>query len=292
MASILVSVIMPTYNHAIYIKEAIQSVFNQGLDDIEIIVIDNYSIDNTLEVISDFDDARIRVIQLNNKGIIAASRNAGIRIAQGKYIAFLDSDDIWENGKLIKQLSYFNKRKEYMLISTNMITFTTDGIEKTWIKMTRNEKITFRKLLWMNKISNSSVIMKKEVVDIVGYLDESPDIRTVIDYNYWLRVVLKIPGSILILKEPLLKYRIHESNVSKESDPFETVKKVETLYNQFLEYDPIFIKKCISNRYFNANIDLLYNKKCTVSDFLYSKHGSIFDKYLVVIKYFIRQFFF
>ena len=93
------SVVIPNFNHGSYLKDSIDSVLNQDFKDWELLIIDNYSTDNSDEVISSYNDSRIRVFKIKNKGVIAKSRNLGIKYAKAKWIAFLDSDDIW----------YFNK---------------------------------------------------------------------------------------------------------------------------------------------------------------------------------------
>src|SRR5687767_4383972 len=94
----LVSVIIPTYNHAPFLREALESLIAQDFRDWEALVVNNYSTDDTLEVVRSFDDRRIRVENFRNNGVIGASRNLGIRLSRGKYIAFLDSDDKWYPG--------------------------------------------------------------------------------------------------------------------------------------------------------------------------------------------------
>ena len=89
------SVVIPTYNCAEYLKRALSSVFSQTYQDFEIIVIDNSSTDNTQNVIKSFDNQKLKVIRVNNKGIIGYSRNKGIEASKGTWIAFLDSDDRW-----------------------------------------------------------------------------------------------------------------------------------------------------------------------------------------------------
>ncbi len=100
----LVSVVIPTYNHARYLVRALESVLNQTFTNWEAIVIDNHSTDNTDEVMESFSDPRISYLKIHNNGIIAASRNAGIRVAKGEWIAFLDSDDWWTQDKIMKCL--------------------------------------------------------------------------------------------------------------------------------------------------------------------------------------------
>ena len=91
----LVSIIIPTYNRAEDLKRALQSVFDQTFADWEILIVDNHSIDNTDDVVKLFDDPRIRLFKIHNDGVVAASRNLGLKHAVGEYVAFLDSDDWW-----------------------------------------------------------------------------------------------------------------------------------------------------------------------------------------------------
>ena len=96
----LVSVIIPTYNHANFLSKTLKSVINQTYSNWEAIVIDNHSKDNTDEVVAKFKDSRIILYKIKNNGIIAKSRNLGIEHANGKWIAFLDADDWWYPDKL------------------------------------------------------------------------------------------------------------------------------------------------------------------------------------------------
>ena len=104
MSTNLVSVVMPTYNHAEFLSEAIESVLNQSYSQLELIVIDNFSEDDTKNIVKSFQDARIQYFKFANEGVIAASRNYGIKQAKGKYLAFIDSDDVWLKEKLSEQV--------------------------------------------------------------------------------------------------------------------------------------------------------------------------------------------
>ena len=96
----LVSVVITSYNHGRFLGRALQSVLDQTYTNSEVIVVDNHSTDNTDEVMASFADQRITYLKIHNNGIIAASRNAGLRLAKGEWIAFLDSDDYWSGNKL------------------------------------------------------------------------------------------------------------------------------------------------------------------------------------------------
>jgi len=105
----LISVVIPTYNRADDLKKAIESVINQTYADWELLVIDNHSTDHTREIIDNINDKRIRLFEIDNQGVIAASRNLGINNSKGKYVAFLDSDDIWTEDKLEKSMFWLNQ---------------------------------------------------------------------------------------------------------------------------------------------------------------------------------------
>ena len=110
----LVSVIMPTYNHAHFLGNALQSLLDQTYTNWEAIIIDNHSEDATDEVVRGFADPRITLLKIHNNGVIAASRNMGIRAAKGKWIAFLDSDDWWSSNKLHVCLDHINGKTDFI----------------------------------------------------------------------------------------------------------------------------------------------------------------------------------
>ena len=108
---ILVSVIIPTYNRAKLLKRAIESVLNQTFQDFELIVVDDGSTDDTKEIVKSFNNQKIIYIYQENFGGAALPKNVGIKMAQGKYIAILDSDDEWLPEKLQKQVTLFERSK-------------------------------------------------------------------------------------------------------------------------------------------------------------------------------------
>ena len=105
----MISVIIPTYNRAKLLPRAVESVLNQTYQDIELIIVDDGSTDDTMEWVRGIKDDRVRYAQLNHQGACAA-RNHGISIARGEYIAFQDSDDIWFMDKLEKQLAFLHEK--------------------------------------------------------------------------------------------------------------------------------------------------------------------------------------
>ena len=122
----LVSIIIPTFNRKNELDFAISSVMSQSYRNWELIIVDNHSTDGTSELIAELDSEKVKHIKINNYGIIAASRNKGIEMAKGDYIAFLDSDDYWNSSKLEKQIN-FMKDNKYALVFSYVDIIQEDG---------------------------------------------------------------------------------------------------------------------------------------------------------------------
>lgn len=210
-----VSVIIPTFNRANYLKNSVQSVLSQTIKDLEIIVINNYSTDNTLEVISAFNDERIKIINFKNGGVIARSRNQGMLQSSGKYISFLDDDDLWCPDKLEIQIKYMEEHPLSCLVYSNAIIIDEKGNRKGLIidqKKAKQGRI-FLDLLGGNFIPILTVLMKRELLESNGLLNEEPSLIAVEDYEYLLRAALKF--DIGYINNPLAMYRVHSSSMSK-----------------------------------------------------------------------------
>ena len=119
----LVSVIIPTYNHANFLGKALESVIHQTYNNWEAIVIDNHSTDETNKVIDKFKDSRIQYFKISNDGIIAKSRNFGINVAKGDWIAFLDSDDWWTSDKLENCIENANNQVDLIYHDLELLYF-------------------------------------------------------------------------------------------------------------------------------------------------------------------------
>lgn len=195
----LVSVILPVYNRSFTINRAIDSVLNQSYGDIELIIVDDASDDNTVELIKQYNDKRIVLIQGKSRGGAAKARNIGIKIAKGKYIAFQDSDDEWMPCKLEKQLSYMKRQNcqvsftPYRLIgeSTLIVPYHYSHMDNSMISTALKKG---------NIIGTPTLVMEKEVIDNVGVFDESMSAWE--DYELIIRIAKKY--SIGCVKEILL----------------------------------------------------------------------------------------
>ena len=203
----LVSVIMPTYNQAQFINQSINSVLNQTYKNLELIIIDNYSADDTEKMVSSCktNDSRVKYTKFSNNGVIAASRNLGIKMARGEFIAFIDSDDLWLPEKLEIQIERFKKDSQIDLLYCRNIWVLADGRKR--LKRLKDVR-TFNSLIFSNSITCSSVVAKKEVLTEAALFDEDPYLVTMDDTELWLRLLYK-GAKIRSLSQPLVIYRVH-----------------------------------------------------------------------------------
>jgi len=207
------SVVIPNFNHGRYLKEAIDSVLNQDYKNWELLIIDNYSTDNSDEVISSYNDSRIRVFKIKNEGIIAKSRNLGIKNAQAKWIAFLDSDDIWYFNKLSRLIELTDKN--FDIICSNEYRYDLEaGIKNPLYYILKSNNFYKELLLKGNALSTSATIVSRDFLNKNKLsFNEDLDFITVEDYDFWMQIALK-NGSFGFCKEFLGEFRIHGSNNS------------------------------------------------------------------------------
>ncbi|MCX3071625.1 glycosyltransferase family 2 protein [Providencia stuartii] len=177
----LVSVIMPCYNAESYIRDSIQSVLNQTYSNLELIIIDDVSSDNSINIINSFNDNRIKLIKLAKNSGAGAARNTGIEAAKGRFIAFLDSDDLWRLNKLEVQLEYMVSNG-YSLSYTQYQKFSQEGKGKLVIPPS---KVTYNELLYCNVIGCLTAIYDTKILG----KQFMPLIRKRQDMGLWLKIL-------------------------------------------------------------------------------------------------------
>jgi glycosyltransferase involved in cell wall biosynthesis len=197
-----VSVVIPTYNRAGTIARAVSSVLEQSYQDIEVIVVDDASNDNTEEVVRSFGDDRIRYVRhAANKGG-GAARNTGIRAAKGEYIAFQDSDDEWLPGKLEKQIEVFEEAPAALgVVYTGF--WRMFGSSREYIpsrRVVKKEGAVHSELLKHNFVTTPAAVVRKECFRKAGYFDEAlPRFQ---DWELFIRISESY--SFRCIDEPLL----------------------------------------------------------------------------------------
>ncbi|MEO5590692.1 MAG: glycosyltransferase family 2 protein [Gemmatimonadaceae bacterium] len=254
-----ISVIIPTYNYARYITEAIESVISQAIDDMEIIVIDDGSTDDTTEVLSRISDPRLRVIRTPNRGISAAL-NEGLNQATGEFIAFLDADDRWLPEKLERQLAIMATEPDLAVVFTNFYCFNTEGRfaddQFHFIPELRNvptaptagggQRIlgdAFSQIVEFYDIPAwiQTMLFRASAVASTRFLEVertgSRRIEMCEDLNFCLRIFRL--GAVAYIYDPLVEVRRHGANVTSDmSDmPHAKLAGLQLLVTEDLERD-------------------------------------------------------
>jgi len=208
-----VSVIIPSYNSAQFLPDAIESVLAQTYRNTEVIVVNDGSTDSTRQVVNGYGNLITYIEQPN--GGAANARNAGLSSSLGEYIAFLDADDIWLPHKLEKQMATFSLYPDVALVYSQMINFDEVSHEESlpWPETVHSGKI-FDELLVKSFILLSSVVLKASVIKEVGGFDE--DLITAEDTNLYLRIGRKF--EIAGQNEVLVRRRMHGGNLSERVD--------------------------------------------------------------------------
>ena len=221
----MISIVMPAFNASETILKSIESVTSQSYKEWELIIIDDCSTDDTAEIVLPLSEQDPRLIYLKNETNrgVAHSRNNGIKKARGEWIAFLDSDDLWGNTKLEKQLA-FMKAKKAKISYTATAYINSEGKRSNYVLQAK-EKLTFRDLLKSNLMSCSSVMVSRDIMQNFPETDEM--IHE--DYVVWLNI-LQGENYAYGLNEPLLIYRLSAS--SKSGNRIRSAKMIFNAYRR------------------------------------------------------------
>jgi glycosyltransferase involved in cell wall biosynthesis len=227
MKSPRVTVLMPVYNAERYLTMAIDSILNQTFQDFEFLIIDDGSTDTSQAIISSYTDPRIRSIHEQKNRGIAAALNKGFDLAQGEYIARMDSDDISLSHRLETQVRFMDSHSEI-------------GVSGTWIKKKKNWFSTIERmptghesiaalLLFLNPIRHPTVMLRTSVIrsQALYYSDQFPHAE---DYELWTRMA-KVTR-LAIIPESLVTYRIHDEQITVKFSP---QKSLEQIHRRELE---------------------------------------------------------
>lgn len=247
----MISVVLPVYNVAPYIKEALDSILNQTIQDFEIIIIDDCSTDNTIEIANSFNDERIRILtKFENKGLID-SLNIGFKAAKGKYIARMDGDDISDLKRFEKQLYVLENNPEIKVCGSWLQAF---GKDDKIIKHKEHHNQVLVNMMVHCSMSLGAVMLDRAWAK-GEYFDENK--KHVEDYDFWSRVIWK--GKLYNIQEVLYYYRIHENQVSstyneiqrKGDIPIKLAFFKKLNYNQNKFEDGVLKKMLLQDTFFS-----------------------------------------
>jgi glycosyltransferase involved in cell wall biosynthesis len=240
------SVVIPTYNRKCFLKKSIESVLSQNFKDYELIIVDDGSTDSSIHLVADYSGMGLSYIKTGHHGVSHA-RNTGILNSRGSYIAFLDSDDRWENNKLEDSFKYIRNLPEINIFHTDEIWYRKGKILGQKAKHKRPSGYIYEHCLPLCCIGMSTLVVKKSLFNEIGIFDENLPVCE--DYDFFLRATLenevKLISSPLTIKEGgrddqlsnqpgLDKYRIYSlekmlnSGLLSEKNSEITIKELET----------------------------------------------------------------
>ncbi len=236
-----VSVVLPTYNRAALLGRAIRSVLRQSYTDLELLVIDDGSTDDTPAVMNGFRDRRIRYISLPQNTGAGAARNVGIRMARGKFLAFQDSDDEWMPSKLAKQMSAFEQGPVRLgMVYSDMQKILGDGSVTYFAAPVSSNRLINPSIRFYQvcNLGVQSAVIKREYLDAAGHFNET--LPAFEDLEMFIR--LSRLCDFHRLREPLVKY-YDTQGVSKDLYASWLSRKLmlKLYYKEILTYNPAFL---------------------------------------------------
>jgi len=206
-----VSIVVPTFNHAQFLHQALASVVAQTFQNWEAIIVNNFSTDDTINIVESFGEKRFHLINFHNNGVIAASRNEGIRQSNGPVIAFLDSDDLWYPNKLEHCMPAFDAHVDVVCHGENWI---SDGTNSRQVLYGPQKNARYARLLYRgNCVSTSATLVRKDLLTEVGSFSIKSEYITAEDYDLWLQLAQR-KSRFTFIPEILGEFRQHQLGAS------------------------------------------------------------------------------
>jgi glycosyltransferase involved in cell wall biosynthesis len=290
----VVSIIIPTFNHANFLGRALGSLLDQTYSNWEALIIDNQSIDETAKVVKKFLEPRIKYLKISNKGIIAKSRNLGIKMSKGEWIAFLDSDDWWTKDKLEFCFNNINNKIDFIYHDLEVVHHQSTPYFKKKNIGRQLKKPILKDLLVSgitkgSAIGNSSVVVRKSILTQIGGISENKDLVASEDYNTWLRIA-KITNRFKYLNRTLGFYLIHDKSVQKKNLSIPHRKSVEKFMKILNVRQKLDLE--VKLRYMSANYEFSKkNYSKAIKDFIFVFYkGNINFKLRSLLKIILIKF--
>ena len=289
-----VSIIIPTYNRAKLISKALQSIIDQTYVNWEVIVIDNHSTDYTDKIFKNFKDPRIKYLKIHNHGVIAKSRNLGIKTAKGEWIAFLDSDDWWTKDKLEVCFDNIDDKVDFIYHELEIIDKKFKFFKKKIFSGRELKKPILKNLLEGvikdgNAIGQSSVVVRKNLLVKVGGISEDKNLVASEDFNTWLRIA-EITDNFKFLKKRLGFYLVHDASAQKKDLSIPHKQAVVDFMSLFNNQQKLSLE--VKLKYMSANYNVFTkNYFKAKKEFIFViKYGSFNFKIRSIIKIIIMMF--
>ena len=212
------SIVIPTFNRSKEITRAIDSVLSQSFSNFELLIVDDGSTDNTFEIVSAYRDPRLFYLYSENFGGSARPRNLGISRATGEWICMLDSDDWWTKDKLKVCAKFIGKDTDFLYHDLSIVRDSPAYFKRRKLRSRQLRKPIFSDLLVSgNIIPNSSVVVRKTLLDLAGGISENLKLNGSEDYNAWLRIAT-FTDKFAHIPKSLGFYMIHSNNITNKNN--------------------------------------------------------------------------
>lgn len=220
----LISIIIPTYNQCEFLERCLKSISEQTYKNFEIIVIDNSSTDNTKSIIEKFSYLPLKYLLNKNKGMIAQSRNLGIKLSKGEIIAFIDSDDYWKTEKLDR--CYKKIKQGYDFVFHNLKIKDNKELKGRFLRKPYYKDL----IINGNIINNSSVVIRKKFLFKVNLINESKKMKASEDYNTWIKI-LRETDKFFFINDCLGYYEYNLEGVSRKNMSYCTLNAIKEFFH-------------------------------------------------------------
>ena len=219
------SIIIPTFNMESFLRKSIKSVLNQSYKNFEIIVIDNFSKDNTKKLIKNFKNKKIKFFQIKNGGVIGKSRNLGIKKSKGNWIAFLDADDLWLKNRLYVLKKKIESKKFDFISSSEIIEVQHNKTKKIWHYGFKNNNNYEKFLRFGSVFSTSASVVKKDFIKSKKILfSEKKIFASFEDFDFFLNMA-KNNASFFFLRKVLGRHLFHDNSTTEKKKNYENSLK-------------------------------------------------------------------
>lgn len=278
----LVTVFMPVYNTEKYLKESIDSILNQTYKNFELLIIDDGSTDSSIDIINSYDDDRIKLFRNEKNMGLPYTRNKGLELSKGEYIAFMDSDDISKGDRLEIQVKFLDNHKDFQVVSSSCESLINNKISKPSKKIMNTEYIEINnRLIFYCCINNPTVMIRKNffIKNNIRYKEEC---FVAEDYDFWVECIMN-GGKIATLSKPNLIYRVgHDSLTKKSYKDYSKERKIviDNIKKKYLKHNGIIFKdeesklftKIYSDPMQNINLDDIKEYKKLINKMVYMKN--------------------
>ena len=250
-----ITVLMPVYNCELYIREAVDSILNQTFKDFEFLIIDDASSDETVMILKSYCDPRIQLIEKQINTGYTNSLNQGLKLAKGEFIARMDGDDISLPERFAKQVSLLDKNPEVIMCGTS---YSIIGENEIFLLPESHQEIKVN-LLKGNCIVHPSVMLRNNII-VANNISYDQQTEPAEDYDLWIRLLLL--GKLHNLQECLLRYRVHDSQVSsvRNKQQVQVAKNVRLKLLCSLENSILQTHKNIYLKYIDEEEELTFEE--------------------------------